>query len=333
MKIRENPRVPANDPNRCGRFAPSPTGPLHFGSLVTAVASFCEARTRGYRWLLRIEDVDAPRTVPGAADRQIAVLASLGFEWDGPIIYQSRRTDAYAAALERLMASGSVFACACTRKEIADSQTRSMTPSDEPVYPGTCRNGIPPGRSPRAIRVRAGSGTIEFDDALQGHIRLDLAKDIGDFVVRRADGLFAYQLAVAVDDADAGITDIVRGADLLGSTPRQIHLQHLLGYATPRYTHVPVAVNRAGEKLSKQTLAPAIDPEDRPRALLGAFSFLGQDAPDELRRASAREIWQWAFAHWSLDRVPRLRSIHAGHARDGIKPPCGEEESPWREPR
>ena len=312
MRIRENPQVLANAPTRCGRFAPSPTGPLHFGSLVTAVASFCEARTHGARWLLRIEDVDAPRTVRGAADQQISALAALGFEWDGPIVYQSRRTEAYVAALERLLDSGSVFPCACTRKEIADSQTRSMTPTDELVYPGTCRNGIPPGRSPRAIRVRAGSGTIEFDDALQGHIRQNLSNDIGDFVVRRADGLFAYQLAVVVDDAEAGVTDIVRGADLLGSTPRQIHLQRLLAYPLPRYAHVPVAVNQAGEKLSKKTLAPAIDPKDGPRALLCAFSFLGQDVPGELGRASVNELWQWAFAHWSLDRVPRLRSIHAG---------------------
>ena len=276
------------------------------------MASYCEARTHGARWLLRIEDVDAPRTVEGAAERQISVLAELGFEWDGPIVYQSRRTEAYAAALERLLASGAAFACACTRKEIADSQARGSPASDELVYPGTCRNGIPPGRLPRSVRVLAGTDTIEFDDALQGRTRQNLAEEVGDFVVRRADGLFAYQLAVVVDDAEAGVTDIVRGADLLGSTPRQIHLQRLLGYTTPRYAHVPVAVNSAGEKLSKQTLAPAIDPHDGSRALLRALSFLGQDAPDELGRATASEVWQWALAHWSLDRVPRVRSIHAG---------------------
>ena len=275
------------------------------------MASFCEARIHRARWLLRIEDVDLPRTVAGAADQQISVLAALGFEWDGPIVYQSSRTAAYAAALERLAASGAVFPCACTRKEIADSQTRSSVPSDELVYPGTCRDGMAPGRLPRAMRVRAGTGTIEFNDTIQGTVRQDIQREIGDFVVRRADGLFAYQLAVVVDDAEAGVTDIVRGADLLASTPRQIHLQRLLGYATPGYAHVPVAVNAAGEKLSKQTLAPAIVPAEGPAALLRAFAFLGQAVPDELQGAPVRDIWSWAFAHWSLDSVPRVRAIRA----------------------
>ena len=302
---------------RRGRFAPSPTGPLHFGSLVTAVASYCEARAlrpgearpeRG-QWLLRIEDVDTPRTVAGAADALLSTLDALGFEWDGPVVCQSRRTDAYAAALGRLQATGAVFPCACTRKEIADSLLRPPSPADELVYPGTCRDGLPPGRCARATRVRAHSGSIEFHDRVQGRIVRDLARDIGDFVVRCADRLFAYQLAVVVDDADQSVTDGVRGADLLDSAPRQIFLQRLLGLHTPRYAHVPVAVNSSGEKLSKQTLAPAIDASRGAQELAAALAFLGQEPPADLGKTSVAETWNWALNHWTLERVPRMRAI------------------------
>jgi glutamyl-Q tRNA(Asp) synthetase len=284
-----------------GRFAPSPTGPLHFGSLVAAVGSFLDARARGGRWLLRIEDVDAPRTVPGAAQDIVATLARFGFEWDGEPVWQSNRLDAYVAAFERLQAAGAVFACACTRREMADS---ALARDGSRLYPGTCRDGLPPGRSAHAWRVRA-EGRIVFDDRIQGRQQEDLATEVGDFVVLRGDGQFAYQLAVVVDDADAGVTDIVRGADLLGSTGRQIHLQHLLGQAAPTYAHLPVVVNTDGEKLSKQTLAAPIDTLPPPRALLAALAFLGQNPPAALGGAPLPELWAWAIAHWATARIPR----------------------------
>ncbi|TAH43871.1 MAG: tRNA glutamyl-Q(34) synthetase GluQRS, partial [Betaproteobacteria bacterium] len=273
-----------------GRFAPSPSGPLHFGSLVAAIGSFLEARSHAGRWLLRIEDVDTPRTLPGAADAIIATLARFGLEWDGDIVWQSRRTAAFAAALERLKTSGDAFPCACTRRELADS---ALTRDGSHRYPGTCRDGLPPGRSARAWRVRA-TGLIRFDDAIQGPQQEDLEADVGDYIVLRADRLFACELAVVVDDADAGVTHVVRGADLLDSTARQIHLQRLLGLWTPAYAHLPVATNGAGEKLSKQTLARAIDDHPPAAAFTAALSFLGQRPPPELVRASLREVRDWA---------------------------------------
>lgn len=287
---------------RRGRFAPSPTGPLHFGSLVAAVASYCEARAAGGQWLVRIEDLDVPRSVPGASDRILATLEACGFEWEEPVMIQSRRVDAYAAALRRLQEQGRVFACGCTRREIADS---AIGAQGEQIYPGTCRKGLPSGRTPRSFRVLVDDEPIEFEDAIQGRVRQSLLREVGDFVLKRADGWFAYQLAVVVDDHAQGITDIVRGADLLGSTPRQIHLQRLLGFPTPRYAHVPVAVNAAGEKLSKQTLAPAIETDDAPAELVRALRFLGQLPPAGLERADPRAVWAWARENWNLGKVPR----------------------------
>lgn len=286
-----------------GRFAPSPSGALHFGSLVAATGSYLEARTHGGRWLLRIEDVDTPRTVPDAANGIIATLAHFGFEWDGDIVWQSRRSEAYRAALEHLQAAGYAFACACTRREMADS---GLARDGSRRYPGTCREGLPAGRSARAWRVRA-QGVVGFEDGVQGWQQEDLAADSGDYVVLRADGLFAYQLAVVVDDADAGITHVVRGADLLDSTARQLHLQGLLGVPSPCYAHLPVATNAAGEKLSKQTLATAIDTHPPAHALLAALRFLGQAPPAALGRAHTAEVWQWALHHWQLSAVPRCR--------------------------
>ena len=290
-----------------GRFAPSPSGALHFGSLIAATGSYLEARTHGGRWLLRIEDVDTPRTVPGAAEGIIATLAHYGFEWDGDIVWQSQRTSAYAAALERLKATGHAFPCACTRREMADS---GLSRDGSRRYPGTCREGLPPGRSARAWRVRA-EGSIGFEDAVQGWQEEDIAAESGDYVVLRADGLFAYQLAVVVDDADAGVTHIVRGADLLDSSARQIHLQELLGLPHPTYAHLPVATNAAGEKLSKQTLARAIDQHPPVAALLATLRFLGQAPPATLERAPLSEVWQWALQHWQLSAVPRCRHAPA----------------------
>ena len=285
-----------------GRFAPSPTGPLHFGSLVAATGSFLEARSRGGEWLLRIEDVDAPRCSAAAADDTLRTLDAFGFAWDGEVVRQSRREAAYAAALDRLREAQRVFPCACTRRELADS---AIAPDGAAIYPGTCRDGLPPGRGARAWRLRVGDARIAFDDAIQGRIESDLAREAGDFVLLRADGLHAYQLAVVVDDAEAGITDVVRGADLLTSTARQIFLQQCLGFATPSYAHLPVVVNAAGEKLSKQTLAPPLDARHPAPALVAALRFLGQAPPVDLTLAGVDDVWRWALANWRLDRVPR----------------------------
>ena len=268
-----------------GRFAPSPTGPLHFGSLVAAVASWLDARAAEGRWLVRIEDLDAPRAVPGAADDILRTLEALGLGWDGPVLYQSQRAASYRAALATL----DTYWCGCTRREIADSSIGRASDGAQ-IYPGTCRAGLPPGKAARALRVRTGSEAIAFTDRVQGPQRQLLEREIGDFVLLRADGQFAYQLAVVVDDAEQGVTDVVRGADLLDSTPRQIWLQQKLGYATPRYLHVPAAVNDAGEKLSKQTGARPLDMARKGAELRRALAFLGQPDSDDL--AQAVKTWQ-----------------------------------------
>lgn len=291
-----------------GRFAPSPTGPLHFGSVLAALGSCLSARSQGGRWLLRIEDVDAPRCSPAAAEGIVRTLESLGFEWDGPVVWQSARTETYQAALELLRQAGQVFACACTRKEMADS---ALARDGTRRYPGTCRDGLPAGRSARAWRLRVGAGVVMFDDRIQGRVAEDVAADVGDFVLLRADGLFAYQLAVVVDDAEAGVTEVVRGADLLDSTGRQILLQRLLGHPQPRYAHLPVASNAAGEKLSKQTLARAVEGADPARVLVDALDFLGQEPPAGLAEAGLAAVWAWARQHWSMARVPRRCSVPA----------------------
>ena len=299
------PSIPATAPAYIGRFAPSPTGPLHFGSLVAAVGSYLEARTHYGQWLLRIEDIDTPRIIPGAADAIFKTLERFGFEWDGPVVWQSRNSDAYADAFETLRRNGQVFPCACTRREIQDS---TLTRDGAHRYPGTCRQGLPPGRTPRAWRIRA-EGIICFHDAIQGDQTEDLMHEAGDYIVLRADGIYAYQLAVVVDDATAGITHIVRGADLLDSTGRQYHLQNGLGLPHPVYAHLPVATNAAGEKLSKQTHACPIDSQPPAQTLLTALHFLGQHPPSTLATAPLQDIWAWARNHWTLKRVPACRHI------------------------
>ena len=301
-----------------GRFAPSPTGPLHFGSLIAAVASRLEALVHGGQWLLRMEDVDAPRCAQTHADAILRGLTVFGFEWDGPLIWQRDRTEAYALALDRLRQGNLVFPCGCTRRELADSEIPGLAQDGATLYPGTCRHGLPKGKQARAWRLRVDDVSIAFTDAVQGHIVSVLAFDVGDFVLRRADNLFAYQLAVVVDDADAGITHVVRGADLLHSTPRQIYIQQCLGLLTPAYAHVPVAVNATGEKLSKQTGAPALDLRRPGVQLVAALDFLGQAPPECLSAASVADIWHWARLHWSLDKAPRViaqafRTKHQTH--------------------
>ena len=311
-----------------GRFAPSPTGPLHFGSLVAAVGSYLDAKHRNGTWLVRMEDLDVPRCVTGAADDILHTLEAFGLHWDESIIYQSRRNASYEEALQQLLAFGAAYPCACTRKEIADSALHGI---DGQIYPGTCRNGVPPGREGRAWRVRtnisssvraelveaplpfdklsANGPVIELDDALQGHVAQHLESEIGDFVVKRADGLFAYKLAVVIDDAFQGITHVVRGADLLHSTPRQIYLQRLLGLATPAYLHLPVAVNAQGEKLGKQTLALPVETSNAASTLFGVLVFLRQQPPAELQTENIEQILSWAIANWQSNALLNCRQL------------------------
>ncbi|PXX74534.1 tRNA glutamyl-Q(34) synthetase GluQRS [Rivihabitans pingtungensis] len=282
-----------------GRFAPSPTGLLHAGSLTTAVGSYLHARSQGGQWLLRIEDLDPPREVPGAADAILRTLEALGLAWDGPVIWQSQRLTAYQDALDALIASGHAYPCACTRREIALAGYPGV---DGVVYPGTCRNGLAAGKAGRAWRLHVPAGEVMFMDGHYGAQRQDVAHQVGDYVLKRADGLFAYQLAVVVDDAWQGISEVVRGADLLDSTPRQIVLQRALNAPTPRYTHLPLLVNTAGEKLSKQTLAPAIRPDQAADELRLALARLNHAPPADCQGLD--ELWSWALAHWSLARAP-----------------------------
>jgi len=280
-----------------GRFAPSPTGPLHRGSLVAAMASFLDARAHRGEWLVRIEDIDEPRCPPGAAEDILATLAAFGMQWDGEVVWQSRRKDLYEAAFAHL--APWVYPCGCTRREIADSRI-GIAADGAAVYPGTCRHGLAAGKAARAFRLRvpdagAADGTITFEDRWMGTVSQQLASEVGDFVLKRADGFWAYQLAVVVDDAKQHVTHIVRGADLLDSTPRQIYLQRLLGEPTPSYMHVPVVTNDTGEKLSKQTGAMALDLNDPLTELLAAARFLKLEvgAPRSLA-----QFWQAAVAAW-----------------------------------
>jgi len=295
-----------------GRFAPSPTGPLHFGSLVAAVGSYCLARQSGGCWLMRIEDLDPPRVVPGAADAILRSLEAFGFEWDGPVLYQSTRSEFYAAALASLRQRGLVFDCGCSRQEILASAPH---PGEEgPRYPGTCRNGLPPGRRPRAERLRVPDGIIGFDDGLFGCQEQHLADTIGDFVLRRADGLYSYQLAVVVDDFATGVNQVVRGADLLGSTVRQIYLHTCLDQPPPHYLHLPLVLAPDGEKMSKRHGAYDLDAGGVSAApLLRALRFLGQQLPAELEQSAPRDILLAAVAGFNLQLVPRyVRPAVAG---------------------
>jgi len=287
-----------------GRFAPSPTGPLHFGSLVAALASWLDCRHAGGRWLLRMEDLDQPRVIPGAADTILRQLEAFGLEWDGPVVYQRTRLELYKDSLRKLEPHS--YSCACTRKELEDS---ALAIDGSRIYPGTCRAGLAKEKAarqaPLAVRLRTGADPVRFTDRVQGAITQSVESEVGDFVLVRADGIFAYQLAVVVDDAAQGITDVVRGADLLDSTARQITLQRLLGLPTPRYLHVPVATNAAGEKLSKQTRAADAAEGDLARAL----EFLGMNAAHGY---SPRELLGWAIQNWDVARIPRKRALIAG---------------------
>lgn len=283
-----------------GRFAPSPTGPLHLGSLVTAVGSYCHARQRGGLWRLRMEDLDAPRVVPGAAESILRTLEQFGFEWDGEVVWQSRRHEAYEATLQQLRREDWLFDCGCSRREILASAPHAG--EEGPVYPGTCRHGVPPGRSSRSQRLRVNAGLICFIDGLYGRIEQALHTAVGDFVLRRGDGVYAYQLAVVVDDHDAGVTDVVRGADLLWSTPRQIHLHACLGHLPPHYIHLPLVLGADGQKLSKRHQQDVQATSD-PGLLWQALLFLGQNPPAALQQATPREILAWGIENFSVARI------------------------------
>ncbi len=287
-------------PGYTGRFAPSPTGSLHFGSLLAALASYLDARAQHGRWLLRMEDLDPPREVPGAADLILKTLESYGFEWDGEVLFQSRRDGHYQALIEQLLQRQLAYHCDCSRQQIARRGS---------VYDGYCRTRQQQLTGATAIRVKTADQSIIFDDLIQGRQQQQLDQHCGDFVIRRKDRLYAYQLAVVCDDAAQGISHIVRGSDLLDCTPRQRYLQQLLGYPQPCYAHIPVMVNAQGQKLSKQTFATALDPSHPGRALHRALQVLGQQPPCELQRLPAAEILSWAISHWRLDRVPRTLTV------------------------
>lgn len=302
-----------------GRFAPSPTGPLHFGSLVAALASWLDARVAGGRWLVRMEDLDRPRCDPAAADTILRQIEVYGLTWDGAVLVQSQRDDAYAAALDRLKSQGAVFACTCTRSQLANALRNA---EGEIIYPGTCRLHPTPRGEHFAWRVRVDNVSAHFVDRIHGALQQDLAREVGDFVVRRADGLYAYQLAVVVDDAFQGVTHVVRGADLLWNTPRQIYLQGLLGLPTPVYAHVPLVTNAAGQKLSKQTLAPALPETGRRAVLAEALAALGHPPPADLVGAGSDELLAWASAHWQIANVPTGSAVaKPTQARDNLPSP------------
>ena len=290
-----------------GRFAPSPTGPLHFGSLLAALASYLDARDNGGIWLVRIEDVDTTRCDPTFASAILNTLRAFGMLWDGDVDIQTQRQKRYDEVLNTLIADGRVYACDCSRREVADSAVAGI---DGPVYPGTCRNkhlATTNSAKPTALRFAVDAAAVDWQDRLQGRQAQRLDLDVGDFVVRRRDGLTAYQLAVVVDDFDAQVTHVVRGADLIDSTARQIALQTGLGYPTPSYLHIPVATNQAGEKLSKQTLAEALVSENAIDTLRLALRFLNQPAPSPTASVSA--LLADAVSRWQPHAIPKSRGI------------------------
>lgn len=286
-----------------GRFAPSPTGPLHFGSLVTATASYLDAKANQGDWLIRMEDIDQQREVPGAAQDILQTLASFGFEWQGEVVYQSQRQPVYTDYLQHLLNAKSAYPCSCSRKQI---QLTARHGPEGLVYPGTCRSGTR-GEKPRSWRLQVNDMPIAFEDRIQGAQRQKLSEAVGDFVLKRADGFFAYQLAVVVDDALQGITHIVRGADLLDSTPRQIFLQQQLDFITPAYAHIPVATYANGAKLSKQNRAQPVKYADTASVLMRVLQFLGLHPPSEFASAGLADIWQWAELHWQINNVVKTR--------------------------
>ncbi len=306
----QNASNPNSNTLTIGRFAPSPTGALHFGSLIAAVASYlCARQHQQSQWILRIEDVDTERKIKGAATSIIKTLEAYGFEWDGGITYQSERSIHYEAALDSIPKH--VYRCSCSRKDLQKLSTNMRYGYN---YPGLCRKAIqnPEVTSP-SVRLLTNNEEICFQDGCQPELFCqNIETDIGDFIVKRRDGLFAYQLAVVVDDHLQGVNQVVRGADLFDNTPRQIYLQQLLGYKTPDYLHFPVATTANGKKLSKQNLSPEITPDSKTSSLqllIKALCFLGQDPPELHEFANLDDFWQWAMSHWNSHAIPKTMDI------------------------
>ena len=281
-----------------GRFAPSPTGPLHFGSVVAAVASYMQAKNQRGKWLVRMDDVDSPRNQAGADTAILKTLEILGLHWDDEVLFQSHRQEAYLEALDILSDKKLVYRCTCTRKQLQGT-----------AYPGTCRHQAHDPDQQHSLRIITNQSPKKFNDEIQGHFQQVLETEIGDFIVHRADGLVAYHIATVVDDAWQGITEIVRGADLLDSTPRQIYLQQILNYPMPSYAHLPVAVNEHGYKLSKQHHARPVYDTEPVAILFTALDFLGQQPDKVLLQGNVEEIIQWGIKHWSMNRIPRLSKL------------------------
>ena len=286
-----------------GRFAPSPTGPLHFGSLVAAVASYLQAKANAGKWLLRVEDIDPPREQQGATRSILEALERYGFEWDGDVIYQSQSRALHLAVLDELLQRKLAYPCGCSRRQLANEPRGPLGT----IYPGTCRAGCDAEET--AIRLLTDNAPITWEDALQGTQVQKLESESGDFVIRRRDGLIAYQLAVVVDDQIEHVSEIVRGIDIMDSTARQIWLQQLLDYRTPRYMHIPVITHANGDKLSKLTGAPAIPLDDIGSTLAAALRALQQEPPGDLENATLQEIWNWAIKNWRPEAMQGLRAI------------------------
>ncbi|MCK5002069.1 MAG: tRNA glutamyl-Q(34) synthetase GluQRS [Gammaproteobacteria bacterium] len=293
-------------PTYRGRFAPSPTGELHLGTLLAAVGSYLQARSQHGKWLMRIEDVDTTRRVEGSSDALLRALESFGFEWDGAEVYQSQRTELYEAVLATLTNKELIYPCTCSRKQLADQ-------GEAQVYAGHCRHRQLPLREEHALRIRVANQSVGFDDLVMGLYQQQLASECGDFVIKRRDGLYAYQLAVVVDDAEQGITEVVRGTDLLDSTPRQIYLQQQLSYAQPGYLHLPLLIDEHGHKLGKSTGAAALDLTHPVQHLHSSLELLGQQPPGELARDSLSQLWQWAINHWDIDCIPKQSLVIRQH--------------------
>lgn len=283
-----------------GRFAPTPSGYLHFGSLVAAVASYLDARSVGGKWLVRMEDLDPPREMPGAQAAILDTLERYGFEWDGPVERQSDRHAAYSAQVEQWLRSGLAYACTCSRKQLEGSNG---------IYPGTCRDAQHDWHGDVAIRIRVPELDYRFTDRLQGEFHQHLGREVGDFIIRRRDGLFAYQLAVVLDDAWQGVTDIVRGADLLDNTPRQLYLQELLGIAAPRYLHVPLIIQPDGHKLGKSYRSPPLEAAQASPLLVRALKALGQNPPAGLAQSAPGDVLTWGIRHWNADAIPHSLTL------------------------
>jgi len=283
-----------------GRFAPSPTGPLHLGSLYTALASFLDARHHHGQWRLRIDDLDRFRIVPEASDQILFVLDKLGLHWDGPVYYQSQHIADYHAAIDRLYQNGMLYSCTCSRKKLARLGS---------VYPGFCRKNttIPP--QPYALRIKTDARPIHFIDRLQGEIQQCLPQTTGDFIIKRKDNIIAYQLAVVIDEQQQHITQVVRGLDLLDSTARQLYIQQQLGLSQPEYMHIPLIVDSHGVKLSKQTQAEAVSAQNPGQTLWYLLQKLNQKPPAELKHAPAQDILAWAIPHWQADKLKKIRAI------------------------